>query len=118
MSKSTDGPIVDAVRLARREIARECWFDLERLFDMLQERERKAGIGTGSPRRTRSRLRPARATESDDDGVVADVRAARRELARRHGYDITRLCKAIGQHEKRRPAKTGSPRRMAGRGSR
>lgn len=53
-----------------------------------------------------------------DEGVVGDVRAARRELAKRFDYDVHRLCEFLRQQEKARPAKTGSPRRTVGKGSR
>jgi hypothetical protein len=49
--------------------------------------------------------------ERQDDGAVSDVRAARRALAARFGYDVRRLCEFYQQKEKERPAKTGSPRR-------
>jgi hypothetical protein len=60
MTKSTDGPIVDAVRRVRRQIAKECGYDLDRLIDLLQREERASGRRTRSPREARFRSRTAR----------------------------------------------------------
>jgi len=49
----------------------------------------------------------------DIEGVVTEVRAARRELAARFDYDVRRLCEFLQQKEKERPVRTGSPRRRA-----
>ena len=57
MTKSTDGPIVEDVRRVRRQIAKECGYDMDRLIDMLQREERASGRKTQSPREARLRSR-------------------------------------------------------------
>jgi hypothetical protein len=59
-----------------------------------------------------------KARDVDDDGVVSDVRAARRAIAARFDFDLDRLFAFLREQEKARPAKTGSPRRTVGKGSR
>jgi hypothetical protein len=54
MTNGTDSPIVQAVRKAREEIAKECGYDLRKLLDLLKRDEKASGRPTGSPRRART----------------------------------------------------------------
>ena len=65
-----------------------------------------------------SKIGTPQAQNRDDEGAVADVRAARRALAARFGYDVHRLCEFLRQQEKARPALSGSPRRAGGKSTR
>jgi hypothetical protein len=56
MKKSSDGPIVDAVRRARRKIAKECGYDLHKLFELARKAEKTSG-GRFATSRRRGRVK-------------------------------------------------------------
>ena len=53
MTDSADSPIVETVRKAREEIARECGYDLRRMLDLLKRQEQASGRDARSPRQAR-----------------------------------------------------------------
>ena len=50
MTQRVDNPIVDDVRKARADMARDCGYDLRKLLDQLKVAERTSGKPTRSPR--------------------------------------------------------------------
>ena len=54
MTESADSPIVDAVRLARRQLAEQCGSDLDRLLDRLKQQEEASGRPTGTPKHSQA----------------------------------------------------------------
>ena len=57
MTKSTDGPIVDDVRRVRRQIVKECGYDLHRYAEFLRQKEKTSGLRFGTPRRRRAKTK-------------------------------------------------------------
>ena len=51
MNESKDSPIVRDVRRVREQIAKECGYDIGRLFRMLRRRERASARKATQPRR-------------------------------------------------------------------
>ena len=53
---SRESPAVERVRAARRAIAKECGYDVEKLGQVLVERQRKSKQTTALPRKKSTRV--------------------------------------------------------------
>ena len=88
-SKEPLDPVVDRVRAARHELAKECGFDFDTIIRRLQEFEKACGAKFVSPPTRRiplGSLRIGRQGPPRSDGpIVAEVRKARRKLLAESG---------------------------------
>jgi hypothetical protein len=55
MARKSDSPAVEAVRKARRELLRQCGFDMHRYAEFLREKEKISKLRFGAPRGRRAK---------------------------------------------------------------